>query len=158
MRTIFFLHTISHQMPALHDQIQRRKAQKKLGSKHEQKHQCCSFQRAQKAPKVGPEMHPKSIKIRLGTPGCPCSYGLPWLPKGAKMSSRNGKMDAKGRPNNFSGQQKLPHPLQKSKLFVKAKWKSTSRNQRAGSGPLRVLPAAPMVPQGVPKLTKLPPG
>ena len=107
---------------------------KEPGKKHETKTPVL-LQSTRKAIKMVPEIHIKSMRIRLWIPGCPfcCSYGLPGLPQGAKVVPQGAKMEPPSLPTDSFGHQKWPHPLRKSQLFEKMTWKLTSRIQRSST-------------------------
>jgi len=80
---------------------------KEPGKKHGKNHQCCS-KVPEKLSKWDPEIHIKSMRIRLWIPECPfyCSYSLPGLPKGAKVGFQGAKMEPLSLPTDSFGHQK----------------------------------------------------
>ena len=77
---------------------------KEPGKKHGKNHLCCS-KVPEKLSKWGPEIHIKSMRIRLWIPGCPfyCSYSLPGLPQCAKVGFQGAKMEPLSLPTDSFG-------------------------------------------------------
>ena len=117
--TSWFLHTLSHQMlvfQAPDDQIHHRKTQKKEpGNKHEKRHLFWSKVQ-EKLSKWGPKMHPKSIKIKALTPGCPFVY--PQVSLDRPRGPQGAKMEAPGLPNDRFGNQKWACSSPKGQLWL----------------------------------------
>ena len=101
------------------------------GSKHEKRHLFWS-KVPEKLSKWGPEIHPKSIKIKVWTPRRPsCIPRSPWI---APMVPQGAKVEAPGMPNDWFWEPKVTISVSKIKVIWKNMiWKPTSRNQRAST-------------------------
>lgn len=104
--------TILHQrlvFQSPHDQIQTRKTFNKKNGNITAKDINFAPNCWKSFSEWNPQIHPKSLKIRLRTPRCYfcCSFGLPGCPQAANIAPQGPKAAASGLPNRKFWHQKV---------------------------------------------------